>query len=206
MLGIAQIIRHGFVPISLICAGARSRDRAHDFQPSGITERHDQVVHMPGMLAQEPAIVDRGVGIHAKARRSSADPLSHSDRPGPIDLVQEQAPRDGEIQRVGDADNRDADEVRAEVTLQRREPPALLGEAPCNGDHRWPTTAPTPKARGVMEIWRKASGETWSVGGFFDGPNLRTLSLTSAVYLRASAVRGGHRYPAIPCPRTSKRR
>jgi predicted nucleic acid-binding protein len=33
---------------------------------------------------------------------------------------------------------------------------------------------------------------------FFHEPNLRTLSLTAAVYVRASAIRGGHTYPAIP--------
>jgi hypothetical protein len=33
---------------------------------------------------------------------------------------------------------------------------------------------------------------------FFHGPNLRTLSLTSAIYARASAIRSGHTYPAIP--------
>jgi uncharacterized protein len=33
---------------------------------------------------------------------------------------------------------------------------------------------------------------------FFHEPNLRTLNLTAAVYSRASAIRGGHRYPAVP--------
>ena len=33
---------------------------------------------------------------------------------------------------------------------------------------------------------------------FFNGPNVRTLSLTAATYARASAIRGGHTYPAIP--------
>jgi hypothetical protein len=33
---------------------------------------------------------------------------------------------------------------------------------------------------------------------FFRGPNLRTLDLTAATYARASAIRGGHTYPAIP--------
>src|SRR5438309_10207114 len=33
---------------------------------------------------------------------------------------------------------------------------------------------------------------------FFHGPNLRTLGLTAAMYARASAIRGGHTYPAIP--------
>jgi predicted nucleic acid-binding protein len=33
---------------------------------------------------------------------------------------------------------------------------------------------------------------------FFHGPNLRTLSLTAAAHIRASAIRGGHTYPAIP--------
>lgn len=33
---------------------------------------------------------------------------------------------------------------------------------------------------------------------FFHGPNLRTLGLTSATYTRASSIRGGHTYPAIP--------
>lgn len=33
---------------------------------------------------------------------------------------------------------------------------------------------------------------------FFHGPNLRTLGLTAAMHARASAIRGGHTYPAIP--------
>jgi uncharacterized protein len=33
---------------------------------------------------------------------------------------------------------------------------------------------------------------------FFHGPNLQIQGLTAAVYTRASAVRGGHTYPAIP--------
>ena len=33
---------------------------------------------------------------------------------------------------------------------------------------------------------------------FFHEPNLRTLSLTAAMHARASAIRGGHSYPAIP--------
>jgi uncharacterized protein len=33
---------------------------------------------------------------------------------------------------------------------------------------------------------------------FFHGPNLRTLGLTTAMYHRPSAIRGGHTYPAIP--------
>jgi uncharacterized protein len=33
---------------------------------------------------------------------------------------------------------------------------------------------------------------------FFRGPNLRTLGLTGAMHFRASAIRGGHTYPAIP--------
>src|SRR5438445_8686973 len=33
---------------------------------------------------------------------------------------------------------------------------------------------------------------------FFHGPNLRTLSLTAAMYARASAIRGRHMYAAIP--------
>jgi len=39
---------------------------------------------------------------------------------------------------------------------------------------------------------------------FFHGPNLRTLGLTASMYARASAIRGGHTYPAIP-PAQSKR-
>lgn len=39
---------------------------------------------------------------------------------------------------------------------------------------------------------------------FFHGPNLRTLGLTSAMHSRASAIRGGHTYPATP-PALSKR-
>ena len=33
---------------------------------------------------------------------------------------------------------------------------------------------------------------------FFHQPNLQTLSLTAAMHARASAIRGGHAYPAIP--------
>lgn len=33
---------------------------------------------------------------------------------------------------------------------------------------------------------------------FFHGPNLRTLELTAAAFERASAIRGGLLYPAIP--------
>jgi predicted nucleic acid-binding protein len=33
---------------------------------------------------------------------------------------------------------------------------------------------------------------------FFHGPNLRTLGLTAAMHVRASAIRSGHTYPAIP--------
>jgi predicted nucleic acid-binding protein len=33
---------------------------------------------------------------------------------------------------------------------------------------------------------------------FFRGPNLRALNLTAAMYVRASAIRGGHTYPAVP--------
>ena len=33
---------------------------------------------------------------------------------------------------------------------------------------------------------------------FFNGPNLRTLSLTAAAHLRAGAIRGSQNYPVIP--------
>ena len=33
---------------------------------------------------------------------------------------------------------------------------------------------------------------------FFHEPNLRTLSLTAAMHVRASAIRGGHTYAATP--------
>jgi uncharacterized protein len=33
---------------------------------------------------------------------------------------------------------------------------------------------------------------------FFRGPDLRTLGLTAAMHVRASAIRGDHTYPAIP--------
>jgi predicted nucleic acid-binding protein len=33
---------------------------------------------------------------------------------------------------------------------------------------------------------------------FYHEPNLRRLGLTAATYARASAIRGGHTYPAIP--------
>jgi predicted nucleic acid-binding protein len=39
---------------------------------------------------------------------------------------------------------------------------------------------------------------------FFHGPNLRTLSLTAAMYDRASANRGGYAYPVVP-PASPKR-
>ncbi len=39
---------------------------------------------------------------------------------------------------------------------------------------------------------------------FFHEPHLRTVELTAAMYTRASAIRGGHTYPAIP-PAQSKR-
>jgi predicted nucleic acid-binding protein len=32
---------------------------------------------------------------------------------------------------------------------------------------------------------------------FFHGPNLRRLSLSAAMHARASAIRGGHTYPAV---------
>ena len=32
---------------------------------------------------------------------------------------------------------------------------------------------------------------------FFHGPNLSTLGLTASMHARASAIRGGHTYPAI---------
>ena len=39
---------------------------------------------------------------------------------------------------------------------------------------------------------------------FFNAPNLRTLSLASAMFTRASAIRGAHTYPAV-APTQSKR-
>jgi uncharacterized protein len=33
---------------------------------------------------------------------------------------------------------------------------------------------------------------------FFHGPNLRTIELTAPIYLRSSAIRGGHAYRAVP--------
>lgn len=33
---------------------------------------------------------------------------------------------------------------------------------------------------------------------FFHGPNLQTVGLTAAMHTRASAIRGGHNYPAVP--------
>src|SRR5436309_2577441 len=39
---------------------------------------------------------------------------------------------------------------------------------------------------------------------FFHGPNLRTLSLTAAIFTRASAIRGTHTYPAIPPAQTKR--
>jgi uncharacterized protein len=40
---------------------------------------------------------------------------------------------------------------------------------------------------------------------FFHGPNLRTVSLTSAVHERAALIRGQHHYPA-PAPTAAPRR
>ena len=45
-----------------------------------------------------------------------------------MDLVQEQAPRHGEIQGVGRTDHGDPDEVRAEVAQEGAEALALLAE------------------------------------------------------------------------------
>ncbi|HEX3654883.1 MAG TPA: PIN domain-containing protein [Pirellulales bacterium] len=39
---------------------------------------------------------------------------------------------------------------------------------------------------------------------FFHGPNLRTVGVTESAYARASAIRGGHTYPANP-PAQQKR-
>ena len=39
---------------------------------------------------------------------------------------------------------------------------------------------------------------------FFHGPNLRTLGLTTAMHLRASAIRGGHSHPAISPAQTKR--
>jgi len=40
---------------------------------------------------------------------------------------------------------------------------------------------------------------------FFHVPNLRTVSLTAAMHVRASAIRGGHFYPANPAAAQPKR-
>src|SRR5260370_41487874 len=39
---------------------------------------------------------------------------------------------------------------------------------------------------------------------FFHGPNTRTLGLTAAMYVRTSAIRGGHTYPASPPARPKR--
>src|SRR5262249_11934505 len=47
---------------------------------------------------------------------------------GSIDLIQEQTPRDREVQRVGRADDRNADQVRTKVALGGGESLTLLAE------------------------------------------------------------------------------
>jgi uncharacterized protein len=42
------------------------------------------------------------------------------------------------------------------------------------------------------------SQRLWDFFRFFHGPNLRILDLTAAIFTRASAIRGGYRYPALP--------
>lgn len=39
---------------------------------------------------------------------------------------------------------------------------------------------------------------------FFHAANLRTIGLTAAMHSRASAIRGGHNYPAIPPAQTKR--
>src|SRR3954467_6750274 len=64
-----------------------------------------------------------GAGHRARSRAQAT-----SACPRAMDRVQDQAPGHGEIQGVGRADHRDADEVPAELALGRRDAPALLAE------------------------------------------------------------------------------
>ena len=49
-----------------------------------------------------------------------------------------------------------------------------------------------------MEGQTHAAPRSFLTPFLFHEPNLRTLSLTAAMHVRASAIRGGHTYPAIP--------
>jgi predicted nucleic acid-binding protein len=56
-----------------------------------------------------------------------------------------------------------------------------------------------------VPVFGPASGQRLSdFFRFFHGPNLRTLDLTAATFVRAGAIRGGHTYPVVP-PASSKR-
>jgi hypothetical protein len=59
------------------------RDRTCDFQTSGITKRHEHVGHLPGILAQEPAVADRGVAVHAEEPRNGPGPVAADQVPRP---------------------------------------------------------------------------------------------------------------------------
>jgi uncharacterized protein len=51
----------------------------------------------------------------------------------------------------------------------------------------------------LVPVFGKGGGQRLSdFFRFFHEPNLRTLSLTAAMHVRASAIRGSHTYPAIP--------
>jgi predicted nucleic acid-binding protein len=57
----------------------------------------------------------------------------------------------------------------------------------------------------LAPVFRPGSGQRLSdFLRFFHGPHIRTLALTSAMHVRASAIRGDHAIPVIP-PAPSKR-
>src|SRR6516162_2367443 len=94
--------------------------------PAGAFFLSPRVASAPGLLAGgvlDSNSPENARGFHPQSRRTTT-----TGRPGSIDLVQELAPRHGEIQGVGRADHRDADKVRAEVAQEGAEPLALLAE------------------------------------------------------------------------------
>ena len=64
--------------------------------------------------------------------------------------------------------------------------------------HRFAISEPTRTER-LVPVFGPGDGQRLSDSfRFFHGPNLRTLSLNAAMHDRASAIRSGHTYPAIP--------
>ena len=110
------------------------------------------------------------------AAAMAAEPVPEAAVVRPDERLPEQRPHRGADDRGSKGSIRDptrmnpappmASEVRIRVprfpaertassTTQQR--PAR-GEAPCNGDHRWATMAPTPEARGVVETSAEGLG------------------------------------------------